>query len=256
MDDMLFDSARSWRRRGPLIALVTLLVLFLNLPGPATALTVPEKLTYELSWTGITAGTATQEIREENDTLRIVSTARSADWLSVFFRIEDRIETTLLKALTSHLGTPQHYRMKIREGKHRRDREILFDAGQAKAFYTDHLNGEKAVIPINDHTYDIYSSFFYIRFAPLEVGKSVFVTILDGKEVYDLEVRVLRREKVKTNAGEVTAFLLKPLVKKEGIFENKGDIYFWISDDARRLPVKIRAKVIIGSITGTLVGVQ
>ena len=236
-----------------LAALLPLATLF---PAPVAALVVPEKLTYELSWTGITAGTATQEIREEKDMLRIVSTARSSDWLSVFFRIEDRIETTLSRAPDASLGAPRHYRMKISEGRHRRDREIAFDTGQAKAYYTDNLSGEKVVIPIKERTFDIYSSFFYIRFAPLVVGKSVFVTILDGKEVWDLEVRVLRRERLKTAVGEVDTFVLKPLVRKEGIFENKGDLQIWISDDARRLPVKIQAKVIIGSITGKLVAVQ
>jgi uncharacterized protein DUF3108 len=233
-----------------------LTILCILCPLPAAALTVPEKLTYELSWTGITAGTATQEIREDNDALKIVSTARSADWLSVFYRIEDRIETTLDRNPDASLGAPRRYRMKISEGSHRRDREIVFDTAQAKALYTDHLSGEKVVVPIRERTFDIYSSFFYFRFAPLVVGKSVFVTIIDGKEVWDLEVRVVRRERLKTVIGEIDTFLLKPLVRKEGIFENKGDLQIWVSNDARRLPVKIQAKVIIGSITGKLVAVQ
>lgn len=234
----------------------TLTAFILLAPSPARALTVPEKLVFELSWTGITAGTATQEISEERDLLKTVSTARSADWLSVFYPIDDRIETTLTKSPTSPLGQPQHYRMQISEGKHRRDREIAFDSRHAKAYYKDNRSGEKAVVPINDRTYDIYSSFYYIRFAPMEVGKSVFVTIIDGKEAWNLEVRVLKREKLKTKFGTMNTLLLKPMVRKEGVFENKGDVYVWVSDDARRLPVKVQLKVVIGSITGTLVEVR
>ncbi|HEY6839279.1 MAG TPA: DUF3108 domain-containing protein [Geobacteraceae bacterium] len=236
---------------------VSALALFLALTvGPAHALTVPEKLIYELSWTGITAGTATQEIAEEKGLLRTVSTARSADWLSVFYPIEDRIETTLSRTPSSHLGQPLHYHMHISEGKHRRDREINFDSHLSKAYYKDNRSGEKAVVPINDKTYDIYSSFYYIRFAPLEVGKSVFVSIIDGKEAWNLEVQVVKKEKLKTKFGTMNTFLLKPMVRKEGVFENKGDVYIWVSDDERRLPVKVQVKVVIGSITGTLVEVR
>lgn len=224
--------------------------------GSAEALTVPERLVYDLTWTGIKAGTATQEIVPDRDGLKIVSTARSADWIDLFFPIEDRIETTLSGSASSILGTPRNYRMKIREGRHRRDKEIVFRSEEAKAYYTDHLSGQKAIIPITARTYDIYSGFYLFRFARLEVGKSVYVTILDGKEVWELEIKVLKKEKLKTKFGDVNTFLLKPQVRSEGVFENKGEVSIWITDDDRRLPVKLQAKVMIGSIVATLVGIR
>jgi hypothetical protein len=225
-------------------------------PVPALALSIPEKLIYNLTWAGIMAGTATQEIADEKDRVRIISTARSADWLSVFFEVEDLIETTLIRIPGQLLGLPRTYRMKIREGKHRRDREIRFDHEAGKAQYTDHLSNEKVELEITRNTYDIYTSFYYVRSIPLEVGKSVFISILDGKELYNLEVKVLQKERIKTSLGEFNTIKIKPVMKSEGIFQKKGNIYIWLTDDARRLPVKMQSKVFIGSVTATLAGVN
>jgi hypothetical protein len=239
---------------GPAFRLLAIMAWFvLGVPAAVFALSVPEKLVYDLTWTGIKAGTAIQEIIDEGDSIRIVSTARSSDWISVFFPVEDRIESTLSKVPAPQLGLPRHYRMKVKEGTHRRDKEIIFDHEKGKAQYIDNLNGEKATIDILRNTYDTYSSFYYIRTLKLEVGKSVFVSILDNKKLWNVEVQVLKKEKVDTVLGEVDTILIKPLIKSEGIFQKKGAIYIWLTDDARRIPVKMKTKVTIGSVTATLV---
>jgi hypothetical protein len=223
---------------------------------PAAALNVPEKLTYTLTWTGIKGGTATQEIIDEGNSIRVVSTARSADWISAFFPVEDRIESVLFKAAPPHLGLPQRYRMKIREGSHRRDKELIFDHKSKKAEYIDHLKNEKETINILDNTYDAYSSFFYLRTMKLEVGKSVFVNILDNKKLWNVEVQVLEREKLSTILGKVETVRVRPLMKSEGIFNRKGAIDIWLTDDDRHIPVKMKTKISIGSITATLIKID
>jgi hypothetical protein len=221
---------------------------------PASALNIPEKLVYDLTWTGIKAGTATQEIIEERDSVRVVSIARSADWISVFFPVEDRVESILTKAAPPNIGLPKNYRIKTREGNHRKDREIIFDHGKKKAEYIDHLSGRKIEVAVKENTYDAYSSFYYVRTLPLEVGKSVYVSLLDNNELWNVEVQVLKKERLRTILGEVNTILIKPLIKSEGIFERKGEIFIWLTDDERRIPVRMKTKVMIGSITATLVG--
>jgi len=226
------------------------------IPGTAFSLTIPEKLTYDLSWTGISAGTATQEVIDDGDTIRVVSTARSADWISLFFPVEDRIESVLAKVPPPHLGLPQHYRMKIHEGSHRRDKEIIFAQKEGKAEYIDHLGHEKLTLNILENTYDFYSSFYFLRTIKLEVGKPVFVNILDSKKMWNVEVLVLDREKLKTILGDIETVHIRPLVKSEGIFERKGAIDIWLTDDERRIPVRMKTKVKIGSVTATLIKVN
>ncbi|RQW87057.1 MAG: DUF3108 domain-containing protein [Geobacter sp.] len=220
----------------------------------ASALTLPEKLVYDLTWTGIKAGTATQEIAVEKGEIKIVSIARSADWITVFFPVEDRIESILTITPESKLGLSKSYNMKTREGSHRRDREIQFNHAKGIAYYKDNLNGEKSELPIAAATLDTLSSFYFVRTLKLEVGKSVFLTILDNKKTWNVEVQVLRKEKIKTSLGTFETIVIKPLMQSEGIIDKKGEMLIWLTDDKRLLPVKMKTKVKIGSVTATLVG--
>lgn len=235
---------------------VRMLVLgaFTLLPCAGFAQTVPEKLVYELSWTGIPVGTATQEITEEGSDRRIVSTARSNDWLYVFFPVDDRIESLLAKAGGPFPGLTRHYRMRINEGGRHRDREIVFDQEKGVAIYRDRLSGERREIPITPPIFDVYGSFYYARHLPLEVGKSYVVTVLDGKKVEQVEVRALRKERVKTVLGELDTIVIRPMVKSEGVFEGKGAVHIWLTDDHRRIPVRAQTRVTVGSVTANLVG--
>lgn len=233
---------------------ISLVTVVFSSVHDAAGLSIPEKLIYDLTWTGIKAGTATQEILIDGAETRIISTARSADWITAFFPVEDRIETVLSGSAPGKVGVPKVYRLKIREGNHRRDKEILFDHGKGIAHYKDNLNGDKREISIPAATLDTLSSFYYVRTLTLEVGKSVFITVLDNKKLWNVEVQVLRKETIKTKLGSFDTIVIKPLMQSEGIMERKGDMFIWLTDDERLLPVKMKTKVKVGSITATLVG--
>ncbi len=230
----------------------TFLLLLLAIPAYAAG-RVPEKLVYSLSWTGITVGTATQEIIDEGDVRRIVSTARSNDWLTAFFPVNDRTDSFTTKE-EPFPGKSYYFRMQIREGKRTRDREITFDQAGRKAVFRDLMGSERVEIPIVDNTYDIYSSFMYARFLDLKVGKPVYMHILDGKELQRIEIRVIRKERISTPLGEFDTIVIEPMVKPEGVFEGKKGVTIWLTDDARRIPVKAQTKVTIGSVTAVLTG--
>lgn len=221
----------------------------------ASGFRVPEKLVYDLTWAGIKTGTATLEINSENEKTRIVSTARSADWVSVFYTVEDKIEAELsTPAHPTVPGIPRNYRVRIREGRHRRNKEVVFDSPNHRASFTDHLSGEKKDIEIRDNTLDPLSSFYYIRTLKAEVGKSLYVDILDSKKLWNVEVQVLRKERIRTGLGDFDTIVIKPLLKSEGIFNKRGDMYIWLTDDEKHLPVKMQTKVAVGKVTATLTG--
>jgi hypothetical protein len=48
--------------------------------------------------------------------------------------------------------------------------------------------------------------------------------------------------------------VIRPILQSEGIFARTGDLHIWLTDDERRIPVMMKSKVKIGSITATLVG--
>jgi hypothetical protein len=234
------------------------LVLWIFLPvfseASAEPFKIPEKLIYDLTWTGIKAGTASLELINEGGAYKIVSTARSAQWISVFYTVDDRAESTLSKnSPFPEFWQPVRYRLRVREGRQRKDKEVIFDRANNKARYVDFLNKEEKQFDVPVSVLDPISSFYHLRTRKLVVGESVYVTIFDSKKVWNVEVQVLRKEKVILPIGTFDTVVVKPLMKSEGIFYRKGEILIWLTDDTKHLPVRVQTKVAVGSVTATLV---
>jgi len=236
---------------------IVLLLVFLLLAAPsAFALTVPERLVYDVSWSGVKAGTAVQEVTERGDELHIVSTTHSAPWIKYFFLVDDRIESVLKKASAgSKLGMPLIYKERINEGKTHTHKEARFDEKDLKVVTRDYMKGgAEKVDRITDRTYDTLSSVYFMRGTDLVVGRTFHIEIFDCKKLWDTEVQVLRKERITTPLGTFNTIVVKPILKFQGIFARTGDVHIWVTDDAQRIPVKMTTKVKIGSITAMLVG--
>jgi len=231
-----------------------LCILFsLALPFPsaerAHAFHVPERLEYQLLWNGIHAGTSTLSISHKDGLFKITSTAKSADFISLFYEVDDRAESIC----KNDSFIPVTYRLKLKEGKHRKDKEVQFMMnGTKKALYVDHLKKETRELDLPERAMDPLASFYFLRTIPLEIGKSTYVKIFDSKKVWNVEVQVLRKEKINTWLGTYDTILIKPLMESEGIFMKKGDIYIWLSDDESRIPVMLKTQVSVGSVKAVL----
>lgn len=241
----------------PFLELTSLLAagLLLFAAVSASAFGIPETLRYDISWAGIKAGESVIEIRQAEEATLITVTTTSAQWVSVFYPVNDRVESRVLPgASPGTIGLPLTYHLKLKEGRHRKDKEVIFDAAKGKALYIDHLGDERKEFDLPAAVFDPLSSFYQIRSMQLEVGKSAYIKIFDSKKVYDAEVQVLRKERIEGPDGEVDALVIKPIMKSEGIFYQKGEMLIWISDDDRRIPLRMKSKVKIGSVTATLTG--
>lgn len=240
------------------IRLIVASMLLLTLASPVNGGTgaIPENLTYDLSWGGIPVGTARQSITAEGDTLRISALFKSNGWLSSFYPVENRIDTTLSRRTGQFPGEVRQFRMRFREGNRLRDRSISFDHVTNRALYQDHLTHEEVRAPIRSGTSDVTTSFYSARHLPIAPGTTLHLPVIDGKEPYQLEVKVLKTEKLRTILGKVDTLVVQPLVRPEGTFEGKGGVTLWITNDARRIPVKIQTKVTVGHVTAILTGVE
>ncbi len=238
--------------------IVCLLVLFASM-SEAMSFSVPERLDYNLTWAGIKTGEAVLEARKDGPTIQFISKATSSAWVSLFHKVDDLVVSTLKKGeggtpYDKFIGIPTSYKIKLKEGGYRRDKEFTLDHTAKKAVYVNHRTGEKLVMNINGPVLDPLASFYYIRTLPLEVGKSVFVDVIDSKKLYKAEVRVIRKEVVETPAGTFNTILIKPIIKSDGIFHRRGNIFIWLTDDKQRIPVLLKTKVALGSVKAVLAG--
>jgi hypothetical protein len=235
--------------------LAAFVLIFLSLTSAGSAYTIPEKLEYDLTWSGIKAGTASLEVAENGPYIQFISRAASSDFVSVFYRVEDLAVSSLLKEVHMTLpGKPYSYHLKTSEGRHKKDKEVFFDFKARKVTYNNYLDKEQQLFDINDTTMDALSCFYYVRYLPLQVGKSIYVEIFDSKKLYKAEVQVVKKEEIQIPLGTFKTILIRPVLQTEGIFSRKGDILIWITDDDKRLPVMLKTKVKVGAIKATLTG--
>jgi len=72
------------------------------------------------------------------------------------------------------------------------------------------------------------------------------------KKNYHMELRVEGFERMQSPLGEVETVRVLAIMPFRGLFLNEGNIRVWFTKDAARVPILLRAKVIIGSISATL----
>jgi len=231
-------------------ALVAALVLVSKIEaGNNLPFGVGEVLTFSVRYSGIRAGTATMSVKDTVDCngttcFRFVSVAKSTMPFSLFFEVCDSVESwaecsTLLS---------RRYEKKLLEGSYRKNEIVLFDHHGKVAIYPNDRKVELA-----DSARDVLAALYYVRTLNLEVGKRVFVMNHADKKNYPLEVRVLKKETIKVPAGTFECLVVEPILKATGIFEQKGRLTVWLTNDDRRIPVMMKSKIVIGSVEAVLV---
>jgi len=104
---------------------------------------------------------------------------------------------------------------------------------------------------------DTLSVLYFFRTLPrTALQTSTTVDVHHDKKNYRLELRVEGTERMKTPLGEVDTVRILAIMPFKGLFMNEGNIRIWVTNDAARIPVFMKAKVIIGSVTAALTSVE
>ncbi len=217
-----------------------------------------EKLTFVLKWGRIPAGKATLEVRSVEDmngeaAYRFVMTARTSSFVDIFFKVRDTIEGMANTAMDHSL----HYRAQQHEGNYKRNIVVRFDWDKQEAQYRD-SNEYKEPISIPPGTFDPLSVLYYIRMHPLQENTRITRPVTDGKKSVEGKLHVLKRETVKVPAGKFETYKVEPSTEGiGGVFKKnkKAKLHIWLTADERRLPVKIKSKVAVGSFIGELISI-
>ncbi len=239
--------------------LILLSVIILYAFTSSEAATSREVFKYDLKWIGIKAGTAKLEFIYTDKSVTVKSRAQSASWVSIFYKVDDRAKSLLSKDDTAdgrQKWLAKNYRIKIREGRHRRDKEVIFLYNPPRARFINHLEDEEKLFNIKDLTYDPLSGFFVLRQMKINTKSKIFLRIFDSKKLYDARIKILGRERVKTEAGTFDTIVVEPELKSEGIFLRKGKVIIYLTDDERHIPVLLKSKVLIGSVVAELTEIE
>ena len=75
-------------------------------------------------------------------------------------------------------------------------------------------------------------------------------------EVFNMYIRYLGTETIKTRYGKFNTYKFKPLLVKGTIFEGGEKMTVWVTQDQNKVPVRIESPITIGSVKVDLMGYQ
>ena len=229
-----------------------------NLQTVNHAFTPGEKLTYSISWSDVVqAGTAVLEVSngtttDGRPTYRFTSRTKSSGMVDLVYPVQDVVESVVDAEDMSSLM----FRLQESHGEKKRLRQMDFDRTHATVKVVVN-NGTPEIYPVPERVQDALSSLYYVRTRQdFLVDKPIVIAVHDNEKTWSVEVYTVGREKIRTPAGEFDTVKIKTYPKYEGVFMHKGEIYIWLTDDARKIPVLMKSKISIGSIMATLTGIQ
>ena len=146
--------------------------------------------------------------------------------------------------------------MKLHERSKRRRVSVTFQQPPGKASYLERdlvkdriVNSKEIDVPPCVH--DELAALQRLRTMRLEPGEDVEFPVSNGKKSASVRVKVLKRESIKTPSGVYQTIRHEVFMYNNVLYRRKGRLFIWLTDDERRLPVRIRVRLrfYIGTIT-------
>lgn len=216
---------------------------------------VGEKLTLDISYFAVSAGTVTMEVKpfvEVNGekAYHFRGEARSNSVFSLFYNVEDSTESFVsYKDLV-----PFSYALYVKESKQLKQVRSYYDWKNLNATMWEkkikrgRKREKKITWPIKPFSQDVLSAFYYLRTFQLEVGKELAYRVAEDGKNHIVRVNVLREEKMSSPMGEVNTFVCALQFETDGVFKPVGDVLIWVQDSPRKPFVRIEAKIKLGTI--------
>jgi hypothetical protein len=200
---------------------------------------------YSLFGIYVNAGNATITTRLERLNNKTVyhlvgggKTSSSYDWITnVNNRYESFVDTVSLQ--------PVKFVRDVHEGNHKKYEVVTFNPVANTAITPD------GVYKVPNCIQDIVSSFFFMRninFDKYKPNDKIHFSMFFDNEVYNMYIRYMGKEEVKTRYGKFRAIKFKPLLIKGTVFEGGEKMTIWISDDNNRIPIRVETPLVVGSI--------
>lgn len=220
-----------------------------------TAFQAGEKVTFKVFYAVagiyVDAGTATftntLETLNNKPVYHIVGEGHTNSSYDIFYKVRDKyetyIDTTTLQALK--------FVRNVNEGGYKKYQNVTFNKTANTAVTNDGVFNVPACVQ------DVVSSVFYARnidFDKLQANDKIAFSMFLDNEVYNMYIRYLGKETIKTKYGKFDAIKFKPLLIKGTIFEGGENMTVWVTDDANHIPVRIESPISVGKVKIDMMG--
>ena len=217
-----------------------------------------EYMKFRIHYGFINAGYATLKLKETRIKGKEVFHAIGKGWTvgvsNFFYQIKDHYESYFTKDKVS----PVKFKRRVDEGGYIIKRNLLFDSEEHKVYIDDLKKQTHDEMSVGD-VQDMVSAFYYLRqydLSSIKPGDEIQVDLFFDNETFPFRVKFIKREIIDTDFGKIKTWRIQPLVQKGRVFEGQDSLTLWVSDDANKLLLRIKASLAVGSLKSDLIEVK
>jgi len=224
---------------------------------PGTIYDVPfgvgERFRYYMEFSFVKAGLSEMsllgiEMVEGRPAYHVKSRVRSTRGIDFIYKVRDYVEAWFdVGGLYSH-----RYERDINEGTYHSRKYFDYDHDTGWVAISNE-NGPKGITPFMPYSHNIISALYWVRAQELVENTEMIIPIHDLDVQYPLTIKVYEKETIKVPAGEFHCIKVEPVIESAGLFKKAGRLFVWLTDDERRIPVRMSTEIAFGTIDGNLV---
>lgn len=185
----------------------------------------------------------------------VTVTAATSGSISLLYRVNDRFESVFDRAT----GCSQSLSKQAEEGRRRVNTDVRFDYQSGRQVLSEKNlvkgSAKQASGPLPVCATDILSGIFYVASQPLVPGQTIYFPLADALRTVKVGLKSEARETIKVPGGSFNTIRVQPTADA-GIVRNRGQVWLWYTDDARHIPVQIKARLFWGTLTFRLTAID
>ena len=238
------------------ILLLFALIVQMNVFGQASSFQSGEVLKFKIKYGWFKASEASLSVSTSNlrdqSMYHIVAEGKSTGMLDVFFRVRNRYESYV----GIQDGLSHRFIRKTSEGGHKKDKMIDFYQDKKLAVVNNYKKDTVSSHSLDGKAQDMISAYYHLReivdINTIQQDDEFTLNMFFDEENFAFKAKYVGDEILKTDFGTIKAMVFKPYVQADRVFKEKESVTIWISKDKNKIPLKMEAKLAVGSLTAHL----
>jgi hypothetical protein len=213
-----------------------------------------ERMDFDIRLHGLQMGAARISVGRPADATLPVSLEARATGLGRIVSFRDQLVTFL----DVETGLPRVFSLAAQEGGYRHASTTTFDRATNRITVRDvgRRSDTTSVHEVPVGTVDFVALVFALRALPLAPGSRHTFEVLAGTKVASVTAECVGRETISGVAGKTPALKVRVPTTFTGEFREKNPTIVWLTDDPRRIVVRIATDFALGVMTANLVSYE
>lgn len=214
-----------------------------------------EWLKFRIHYGLVNAGYASLELKEVTKNGKAAFHVNGKGWTTgvakVFFKVDDNYQSYFDK----ETKLPIHFIRRVDEGGYIISRDKYFDFQKKEVNVKDHKRKTNEIYKISSEVHDMVSSFYFLRnrdFTNFKNGDEITINLFFDGETNQFKLKLLDREIINTKFGNVRCLKFRPYVQAGRVFKENESLTVWITDDENKMPIRIKASLVVGALKADL----